>query len=132
LHPKLYKYLDKKNITDIDNIINKNYLLSDLIVYRGIKTNIKLKVGDKFSQKSFFSVSLHPRKSATFKGGLKNGLYLYKILLPKYQNYIFSYNTLNPEYEIILPRNIYFKVIDKNKDAEIITLVTEKLSHMNI
>lgn len=115
----LEKY--QKNINIIDNILNQNFILEDIVLYRYInKTLLKfllkgnnLKQNIMFEDKAFVSTGLIKENLKSFSKE-NNCKILLKLYVPKGTNgvYVSLYKkSILKEYEILLHRNTKFKIL---------------------
>lgn len=123
---------DAENIIPaIDNIMEKNKSPMELIVWRGSSPKEKFelkKVGDVFTDKAFVSSSLDIGTARRFTG--EKG-YLATIKVPKGTPLVqtekalqdINYNLMSgKEAEILMDRNLQFKILEKNDKARTVTL----------
>ncbi len=127
LNGKYPDYKIGKEITkDIDNAILKYDLVDDVITYRGTskKYYSDLKVGDEFSLKMYCSTSLNENIAKTFMEDKENAIML-EIRVPKRTPslYIGDNGAYEFEAELLLGRNLNYKVIDIVNDKIILEVI---------
>ena len=127
LNGKYPDYKIGKEITkDIDNAILKYDLVDDVITYRGTskKYYSELKVGDEFSLKMYCSTSLNENIAKTFMEDKKNAIML-EIRVPKGTPslYVGDNGAYEFEAELLLGRNLNYKVIDIVNDKIILEVI---------
>ena len=127
LNGKYPDYKIGKEITkDIDNAILKYDLVDDVITYRGTskKYYSELKVGDEFSLKMYCITSLNENIAKTFMEDKKNAIML-EIRVPKGTPslYVGDNGAYEFEAELLLGRNLNYKVIDIVNDKIILEVI---------
>lgn len=118
-----------ETINIIDNLFLKGRKIKDIVVYKGISSNLFKNVGDTFTFNNFLSTSIHNIVAETFANlksddddnccvcVLQNISKLNYIYLPwNIQKNIFNdkiNDILLNEFEILLPRGLTFKLVKK-------------------
>lgn len=116
-------------IKDIDNSMSKYNLNTDIITFRGTNSNhySNYKVGDIFSEKMYYSTSLNKNIAQTFADD-KNNAIIVEIKVPKGTKSIYVGDNTNYEFEaeLLLSRNLSYKVIEKSDKNIILEVVNEQ------
>ena len=118
-----------KNISEnIDKLMNKFKLDDDIVVYRGTekKYYINKQIGSDFTEKVYYSTSYNKEIAKDFANVEKditgNDGILLEIRIPKNTKcvYIGENNKIHDEGEILLSRNLKYKVINRKNDNYIL------------
>lgn len=127
LNGKYPDYLLANDIENkIDSAISKYSLKDDIITYKG--TNRKyyeeLKIGDNFKLKMYNSTSLNENIAKTFLEE-KNNAVMLEIRVPKSTSclYIGNNSAYEFEAELLLNRNLTYKVVDINESKIILEVI---------
>ena len=113
----------KRDINNIDNAISKNELVDDVVCYKGTTSKYykNLNVGDSTTVPLYFSTTMKEGVTDKFirrNINDKKEPILLEVRVPKGTNAIYmgdNFGSQN-EYELLLDRNLQYKVIEKNKD----------------
>jgi len=115
-------------IKDIDDSMSKYNLSNDVIVFRGTDSNFyqDYKAGDIFSEKMYYSTSLNKNIAQTFADD-KNNAIIVEIRVPKGTKSIYVGNNTEYEFEaeLLLARDLSYKVVEKTESKLILEVVNE-------
>lgn len=117
----------KNKMKVIDKEISKNQVDKDIVVYRGVdaKDFDYYNYKDIITDSAYVSTSFSQKIAKEFSN-YNNNPYMLKILVPKGTNaLLIGTNTglLFNEQELLLPRNLKYKVIDKSNKEMIIKVI---------
>lgn len=130
LNGKFEGYENTKDfVNQIDNAMSKYLLNKDIISYRG--TNGKYyedyKVGDIFSEKMYYSTSLNKNIAQGFADDKDNAI-IAEIRVPKGTKSIYIGDNTEYEFEaeLLLGRDLSYKVIEKSEKNIVLEVINEK------
>lgn len=130
LNKKFDGYENTQDAIDkIDSSISKYTLAEDIITYRGTNANFykKYNLGDVFNEKMYYSTSLNKNIAKTFANDCENGLVV-EIRVPKGTPSIYVGNNTDYDFEaeLLLSRDLSYKVIEKTEENIILEVINEK------
>lgn len=116
-------------IADIDNSMDKYDLKDNVLAYRGTDAKYykKYNIGDVFKEKMYYSTSLNKNIAQTFADDKENPM-IVEIRVPKETKCIYIGDNTKYEFEaeLLLYRNLKYKIIDKSDSKLILEVVNEK------
>ncbi len=109
-----------KIVGHVDSAISKAIIDRNIVTYRGVPLDLKVKVGDTIKDKAFLSTTMNIEEAVNFSNGPGNKSTIFKIEVPKGSRGLYVEGMAprgyemnsNQEHEILFPRNTQIQITE--------------------